>query len=126
MSDYQLTDTDIVVRTLDGARIPSDPKNTDRAAYEAWLGSGNTPDPYVAPVPPAVSVTPRQARLALNAAGLLPQVEAAVAAADKATQITWEFASTISRDDPLINTLASALGLSTAQIDALFAMAATL
>jgi hypothetical protein len=83
------------------------------------------PDPV--PSPPVIaSVTPRQARLALNAAALLSQVDAAVAAADQATQITWEFATQIDRNDPLIATLAAGLNLSSAQVDALFAQAATL
>ena len=84
------------------------------------------PQPPPQPPPPATSLTPRQARLALNAAGLLPKVEAAVAAADKATQITWEFATTIERGDPLLASLAAALQLSSAQIDDLFKTGATL
>jgi hypothetical protein len=51
MSDYQLTDTDIVIRTVDGASIPNDPGNRDRAEYEAWLEDGGVPDPYVPPEP---------------------------------------------------------------------------
>jgi hypothetical protein len=72
------------------------------------------------------SVTPRQARLALKAAGLLDKVTAAVAAADQATQITWEFASQIDRNSPVSATLGAQLGLTSAQIDALFIQASTL
>lgn len=46
------------------------------------------PDPEPAPIK-IEAVTPRQARLALSAAGLLDSVDAAVQAADKTTQITW-------------------------------------
>jgi hypothetical protein len=51
MADYQLTATDIVVRAEDGAHIPNDPANRDRAEYEQWLADGGVPDPYVPPEP---------------------------------------------------------------------------
>lgn len=73
-----------------------------------------------------VSVTPRQARLALMGAGILDQVQAAVDQAGGSTKITWEYASEISRTDPLITAIGGALGLTAAQIDALFINAATL
>jgi hypothetical protein len=49
MADYQLTATDIVMRTADQAYIPNDPDNRDRAEYEQWLADGGVPDPYVPP-----------------------------------------------------------------------------
>ena len=51
MSEYQLTATDVVIRTEDQAHIPNDPANRDRAEYNKWLAAGGTPDPYVEPVP---------------------------------------------------------------------------
>jgi hypothetical protein len=51
MADYQLTANDAVVRTEDGACIPNDPANRDRAEYERWIEAGGVPDPYVAPAP---------------------------------------------------------------------------
>jgi hypothetical protein len=40
-----------VVRIEDGACIPNDPANRDWVEYEAWLGDGGVPDPYVPPKP---------------------------------------------------------------------------
>jgi hypothetical protein len=51
MADYRLTDTPDIIRTSDGARIPNDPANRDRAEYEQWLAAGGVPDPYVPPEP---------------------------------------------------------------------------
>ena len=76
--------------------------------------------------PPVTSVTPRQARLALLAAGLLDQVQSAVDVAGGATKITWEYATEFDRNDPLIITFGTSLNLTSAQIDALFVQAATL
>ena len=51
MADYQLTSNETVIRTEDGAYIPNDPANRDRAEYEQWLDDGGVPDPYVPPEP---------------------------------------------------------------------------
>lgn len=75
------------------------------------------------PVP--ASVTPRQARLAIEAAGLTSQVEAAVDAAGAAARIAWDYALEIRRDDPLLVQLAQAVGLSSAALDQLFVEAET-
>ena len=68
-------------------------------------------------------VTARQARLALNAAGLLGNIEAALATMPRDAQIEWDYAHEIRRDSPLIAAVASGLGLDKAAIDALFAQA---
>jgi hypothetical protein len=49
MADYQLTAGTSVIRTADGACIPSDPANSDWAEYQQWLTDGGVPDPYVPP-----------------------------------------------------------------------------
>ena len=65
MADYQLTATEIVTRTADGASIPNDPGNRDRQEYDRWLADGGVPDPYVPPTP-----TPRAEADAHLAGGL--------------------------------------------------------
>lgn len=91
--------------------------------YDAEANTLSAPAPAPVTVEP---VSPRQARLALLAAGLLDEVQAAVDAAGGATKITWEYATEISRTDPMIDAIGAALNMTDAQIDALFATAKTL
>lgn len=88
------------------------------------------PAPPTPPVPVPQSVTMRQARLALHAAGLLSGVDAAIAAmpepAKTAALIEWEYASAVERNAGLVPAMAAALGMSDADIDDLFITAATL
>lgn len=81
------------------------------------------------PLPPPRVVDMRQARLALRQAGFLPAVNAAIAAAPGAAgedaRIEWEFAAHVERDSPLVAGFTAALGITEAQIDSLFALAAT-
>jgi hypothetical protein len=60
MADYQLTATDSVTRTEDGACIPNDPANRDWAEYQQWLADGGVPDPYVPPPPAPPTPTTEQ------------------------------------------------------------------
>lgn len=72
------------------------------------------------------SVTMRQARLALAAAGLLSSVNQAVAAGSEAMQIEWEFAATVDRNWPTLAVLQAGLSLTDEQIDTLFVAASAL
>lgn len=87
------------------------------------------PADSMAPQIPA-SITMRQARLALLQSGLLTTVNAAVAAMPgvegDAARIEWEFSGNVERNRPLVQSLAAALGLTEAQLDELFMLAATL
>lgn len=99
--------------------------DTSLIGYSYADGVFTAPPPPLAPAP---AVTMRQARLALHAAGLLDDVAAAIAAlsepAKTAAQIEWEYAQDVARNHGLVLSLAPALGLDDAALDALFAAAA--
>lgn len=79
---------------------------------------------------PAVpqSVTNFQARAALLGAGLFEQVNDALSAMPLASpeRQAWEYANELTRNGTLVNSVANALGLSSAQLDDLFRQAAAI
>lgn len=100
---------------------------------DLWDGENFTPAPPAPPAPPVVpaAVTMRQARLALLGAGLLDDVDAAIASIPdettrRAAQIEWEFSNEVQRNNSFTALLGAGLGMSSAQIDALFIQAAAL
>ena len=117
----------------------------DDPIYTAWLQSGRLPTriaserdlvdvllaQYPAGAPPEYTPTPasismRQARLVRLQVGLLEAATAAVDGQGEAERISWEYATEIRRDDPLVARLASTLGLTDDQLNDLFRQAATL
>lgn len=117
-----------ITRSVDGATVPADPDNSDYAAYLQWVAEGNTPTPAdVPPVPRITRVTMRQARLALLGAGLLSTVNSAVAgmagAQGEAARIEWEYSQEVQRDRGLVTALGTQMGMTEAQLDALFVTA---
>jgi hypothetical protein len=83
----------------------------------------------VVPIVP-YSVTMRQARMALNAAGKLSQVESAIDALPEPNRtdarIEWEYSNEVQRGNSFVSLLGAALSMSEAELDALFTQAATL
>lgn len=145
MAAYQCTASAAVIRTSDGALIPEDAANRDRAAYQEWLANGGLPDPYVAP-PPVVpqSISDRQFyqqlaiqgiiseadALAANAAVIPPALLSIIDAMPPAEQFGVKMivsgATTFERNNPLTIQIGIAHGWSAAQIDAFFIAAAAL
>lgn len=68
------------------------------------------------------SVTPFQAKAAMYNAGLLPSVLAIIdnPATPELTKLAWNNVTEFTRDSPLLNGLASRLGLTRLQVDDLF------
>ena len=101
----------------------------DSRIGDVWDGETFTPGPPTPPVVPA-AVTMRQARLALLGAGLLDDVEAAIAALPspqkEAAKIEWEYAQEVQRHNGFVSVLAPMLGMTAEQTDALFIGAANL
>lgn len=103
----------------------------DEVTHGWKLSSGTwTPPPAPPPPGPPTVVTMRQARLALLQAGKLAAVAPAIAAlpspAKEAAQIEWEYSTEVQRSWPLVQALAPALGMTNADLDALFIAAAAL
>ncbi len=88
-----------------------------------WNGTTfeDVPQPTIVP-----SLSPRQFRQALTALGLRAAVEAAIAAADQDTKDWYEYATSFEWNHSVLIAMATALGKTDADIDALFALGATL
>lgn len=129
---------EIVATVLPLSVVPGfDPANPPQAntygvpddVQVGWVknASGNfeAPPPVEIP-PPVISVTPWQIRKALNATGLRDAIEEAVAAGGQTVRDAWSYAQEFRRDNPLVSSVAYALGKTDAEIDAIFDLAKTL
>lgn len=113
---------------IDMLRADAAALGTDLTEHETllseWVASYVPPPPEPVQVPQVITI--RQAKLALLAAGLLDDVDAAVATADRATQIEWEYATEVHRSWPTISAVATVAGLTSEQVDNLFIAASNL
>ena len=123
--------------TITVATIRDVPTNALRAVLQPggtvlvyMPGDTLPPEPPPGPPPVPAEVTMRQARLALHAAGLLSSVEAAIDALPdpprSAARIEWDHSQTVQRNRGIVQQLGTALGMSSAQLDALFIAAAAI
>lgn len=88
---------------------------------DKWIG-----EEWVSVIAVPQSVTPLQATRALFQSSFLDAVEAAVAAADRETQLAWAKATAFERNSPFVLGMQTALGWTDEQLDSLFILAATL
>lgn len=86
------------------------------------------PAPQQAAVVVPQSITRLQAKLALSGAGLLATIEAMMAGleAENVQRLAWENALQFERDSEMVNGMASVLGISQDQLDALFIAASAI
>lgn len=99
----------------------------NQAAFEAAMATADLTDPL--PVPQ--SVTRRQAKQALMLAGLLDNIQPAIDAIANPVQrqfvqIEWDDSQAFERNRPALIALATALGMTSEQLDALFITASGL
>ena len=132
-TNYAIIENGIVVNVA-----MADPEYADAQGWIAaqgagigWAWDGETfTAPPAPPEPVPQSVTMRQARLALLAAGKLslvqPIIEAMAEPQRSAARIEWEFARSVDRTHDFTIALGHALGLSDAATDDLFRAAALL
>ena len=122
-SGYGTPDDEAAIRALEEEAIAL------RAELRAYL------PPYPAPEPPPEVIIPqrvtaRQAQLALLNAGLLDDVEATIEALPAnvraQVRIEWGRATHVERGSQVTQMVATALGLTAAQVDDLFVAAAGL
>ena len=71
------------------------------------------------------SITPLQAKLQLLKLGLLDEVETLVTG-DRTSQLYWEYASVVERDNAILLLMAEQLGLTSEQVDEMFIEASKL
>lgn len=124
----QIAVADVFIATDDGFNVVS---GGETVLYPlSVIGDNCTVADYVPP-PPAQKkepvpdvITMRQARLALLVAGLLDDIDNAIAALPEphksAAKIEWEYSSQVQRNNGFVDKLAPMLGMSKEQIDDLF------
>jgi len=110
-------------KNTDGSLFFGDGSTTSKEYKEATASEVTAWESRV--VPPQ-SVTMRQARLALHQSGLLTTVDTAIAnSTDMELKIEWEFATEVRRDWASLVSMATALGMTSSDLDNLFVLAST-
>jgi len=110
------------------AALMSTPLDDHAQMLADWVAAYVPPPPEPVAVPQIVTM--RQARLALLGAGKLAAVNAAINAlpspTKEAAQIEWEYSQEVQRHNGFVSLLAPVLGMTEADLDALFVAGAAL
>ena len=126
MANFAVIKRGVVVNiVVAGAPLADDWVQSDTAAIGDLYENGEFIRPPTPPAPVPEVITPRQAKIALLQAGLLDDVEAAIAAIPDETtrriaQVDWADAQEVRRDWPLLVQMAGQMGLTDTQVDELF------
>ena len=123
---WKLTSRNTVIRQEDSAEFMLTEGNAGYAQYLAWRAEGNTPEPADPPTVFIAPVSPRQIRQALTATGLRDQVEYAVTQGTQDLKDWYGYSTEFERTNAQVTAMGQALGVPDAQLDDLWALAATL
>ncbi len=140
-SPYRMSNGDVVyglepnISFEDGVFIPCYQEEVEQPQWCSKTGDVVEITETQVVVTPVYSTTPdivpdtismRQARLALLHAGKLDQINALIDAQDQATQLSWAYSSVVERHNPLIESLSTAIGWTSQEVDDLFRLASVL
>lgn len=94
-------------------------------AFVSEAGEYTEPDPVDEIIPVSMEINSFQAKAALVAAGLYPQVQAHIATLPLIDQLRWQEATTFRRDNEYLVVIATGMGMTSEQIDDLFVLGNT-
>ena len=113
-----------VVRDVDGATVPCDPRNCDWQTYQAWLAAGNAPNPAPAPIAPVPSCALWQLQAVMTPDQWTAVTSAVVAVNSPAVSAFFAHGTNvIPANSTTLLALGTAIGLTAAQVTALVAQA---
>lgn len=127
---YRINTVNGDIHREDGFVITAPYDEPEYLEYAAWVQAGNSPEEFaeepLAPVPESVSRF--QARAALYTAGYFDTINSMMnqESTPMLSRMAWQDAQEFRRDSALVANMGAALGLTSAQIDDLFRLAANI
>jgi hypothetical protein len=119
--------TEYVTDTIEALAAIADISQPKNVMINGSVTQVMTGPDYVVPIQTGISVSAWQLRKALNQLGLRSAVEAAVdASTNQDIKDGWAYAGSFNSDDPLVNTMGTAIGQTPANMYSLFELASTL